>query len=344
MLGIDNFIEGCSGIDKDWFEVDLYVFQDNGYDISDQDVKESLNETFYAVIEADGKEERIPFENRQQAKDYLEVVKQGKDPKFAGKKIGSTYTEALTEAVDKELDDKLKAHNEYIEYLKEMIEKEEKSLANAKNDFVKKSIQSRIDALKADLEAALPEALKGEVETELPTAEEIDLEATENTEEKEETKESLTEDEEVGVKSSGDPKITYKIKYSYRYTDEQAKGDEPRTEVKTVSAPSYEEAENDLYGSLINAKRPHEFTVLEVNGEKYDNYIKKLKKGTNAKDSAKNLKEAIQKNPDISAEEINKIVNDKTLSQKEKVEKIYEDVKIISDLSDYEPWSGAVDT
>lgn len=101
--------------------------------------------------------------------------------------------EALLEAVDKELDAKLKAHNEYIEYLKDMIEKEEKSLANAKNDFVKKSLRSRIDALKADLEEALPEALKTEVEPDLPTAEEIDLEATQNTEEKEETKESLKE-------------------------------------------------------------------------------------------------------------------------------------------------------
>jgi hypothetical protein len=127
-----------------------------------------------------------------------------------------------------------------------MIEKEEKSLASAKNDFVKKSIQSRIDALKADLEAALPEALKGEVETELPTAEEIELEATENTEEKEETKESL--------------------------------------------------------------------------------------------------EEALRQNPNISAKEINKIVSDKKLSQDEKAKKILEDVKLISDLSEYEPWSGAVDT
>ena len=56
------------------------------------------------------------------------------------------------------------------------------------------------------------------------------------------------------------------------------------------------------------------------------------------------LEEAIQKNPNISAEEINKIIKDKKLSQKEKAKKIYEDVKIISDLSDYKPWSGAVDT
>ena len=115
--------------------------------------------------------------------------------------LNEYLNESLTEAVDKELDDKLKAHNEYIEYLKDMIEKEEKSLASAKNDFVKKSIQSRIDALQADLEAALPEALKGEVETELPTAEEVELEATENTEEKEEAKESLKEslNEEVKI-------------------------------------------------------------------------------------------------------------------------------------------------
>ena len=101
--------------------------------------------------------------------------------------------EPLTEAVDKELDDKLKAHNEYVEYLKDEIEKTEKSLENAKNDFVKKSIQSKLDALKADLEAALPEALKDEVVAdELPTPEESGLEdAAENKEE--EVKESLIE-------------------------------------------------------------------------------------------------------------------------------------------------------
>ena len=106
--------------------------------------------------------------------------------------------ESLTEAVDAELDAKLKAHNEYIEYLKEEIEKAEKALEVAKNDFVKKSIQSKLDALKADLEAALPEGLKAEVTAsdDLPTPEESGLEdAAENKEEepKEETKESLNE-------------------------------------------------------------------------------------------------------------------------------------------------------
>lgn len=96
--------------------------------------------------------------------------------------LGEEAEEQLTEAVDKELDDKLKAHNDYIEYLKDEIEKSEKELENAKNEFVKKSIESRLDSLKADLEAALPEALKDEVQDELPAANEI-----------EEVKESLTE-------------------------------------------------------------------------------------------------------------------------------------------------------
>lgn len=110
--------------------------------------------------------------------------------------------ESLTEDVDKELDDKLKAHNDYIEYLKNMIAQEEESLKKAENEFVKKAIQRRLDAFKADLEEALPEAIKDEVAvTDLPTPEEADMDAAaENTdeseakEEKTEKKESLTED------------------------------------------------------------------------------------------------------------------------------------------------------
>ena len=106
--------------------------------------------------------------------------------------------ESLTEAIDKDLDAKLKAHNEYIDYLKKMIEQEEKALSRTDNEYVKKAIQRRIDAFKADLEDALPEELKNEVEIDLPTAKEIDLEATENVEEpKEETKESLALKESV---------------------------------------------------------------------------------------------------------------------------------------------------
>ena len=147
-------------------------------EVEAEEIKEITDEVVEATLEVEEKSEEEVVEDEISEEDEVEE---------------EVVEESLTESVDKELDDKLKAHNEYIEYLKEMIEKEEKSLANAKNDFVKKSIQSRIDALKADLEAALPEALKDEVTTELPTAEEVELEATENKEEKEDTNESLNE-------------------------------------------------------------------------------------------------------------------------------------------------------
>lgn len=107
------------------------------------------------------------------------------------------YTdESLTEGIDKELDDKLKAHNDYIEYLKKMIEDEEATLAKATNEYVKKAIQRRLDAFKADLEEALPDALKDEAISadDLPTPEEADMKAAaENKAEPKEKKESLSE-------------------------------------------------------------------------------------------------------------------------------------------------------
>ena len=175
-----------------------------------EEVKEVAEEAAEAVIEASEEE---PVEDIKEITDevvetHFEISEEeagtGEEAEEVIEEEGvhdneneeDDLEESLTEAVDKELDAKLKAHNEYIEYLKEMIEKEENSLANAKNDFVKKSIQARIDALKADLEAALPEALKDEVEpADLPTPEEAEMEAA--TENKEEANESLTEDFEL---------------------------------------------------------------------------------------------------------------------------------------------------
>lgn len=103
--------------------------------------------------------------------------------------------ESLTEDIDKDLDAKLKAHNDYIDYLKKMIEQEEDALSRADNEYVKKAIQRRLDAFKSDLEEALPDTIKNEVAVEdLPTPEEADMEAAaENKDEPEEKKESLTE-------------------------------------------------------------------------------------------------------------------------------------------------------
>lgn len=63
---------------------------------------------------------------------------------------------------DKELDAKLEAHNEYIEYLRNMIAQEEVALEKAGNEQIKVAIQRNIDAFKADLENALPDAVKND--------------------------------------------------------------------------------------------------------------------------------------------------------------------------------------
>lgn len=118
--------------------------------------------------------------------------------------------EALVEelADDKDLDDKLEAHNEYIEYLRTAIEQEEAKLEKATNEQVKTAIQRNIEAFKADLEAALPDAVKNDITTDEPAEEATEevaetAEAPEEPAENETTNESLTEAlrEESGAES-----------------------------------------------------------------------------------------------------------------------------------------------
>lgn len=86
--------------------------------------------------------------------------------------------EALVEEFvdDKELDDKLEAHNEYIEYLRAAIAQEEEKLEKATNEQVKVAIQRNIDAFKSDLENALPEAVKNNTAIAEEPAEEASIE------------------------------------------------------------------------------------------------------------------------------------------------------------------------
>lgn len=130
--------------------------------------------------------------------------------------------EPLVEEVqeDKDIKDKLDAHNEYIDYLMSVKAQEEEALEKATNEQVKAAIQRRIDALNADLENALPDEVKNELATEeapieeveevateeIPAeAEEIPVEAEEATE-AEEVAESLTESlhEEADLEVSAD--------------------------------------------------------------------------------------------------------------------------------------------
>ena len=85
----------------------------------------------------------------------------------------------LTEGSDADLDKKLQEHNDYIKYLQDCIKQEEDSLSKAgSNEFVKASIQKKIDDLKQEFDDAIPSQVKASSETEeLPTPEEAAEEA-----------------------------------------------------------------------------------------------------------------------------------------------------------------------
>ena len=113
---------------------------------------------------------------------------------------GEVLNEELAD--DKELDNKLAAHNEYIEYLRAAIAQEEEKLEKANNEQIKETIQRNIDAFKADLENALPDAVKEE-----PFMEETPVEATDEPGEEpaeESTEESAEEVVEEPVEESLD--------------------------------------------------------------------------------------------------------------------------------------------
>lgn len=179
-------------------QYDAEDFDENELDLDfdgEEEPTEETEETAEDVATEEGEDEELDLEPMDTEDEETEEEEE-------------EVKESLTEEVDKDLDDKLKAHNDYIEYLKAMINQEEEALKKAENEFVKKAIQRRLDAFKADLEEALPAAVKDEVATnDLPTPEEADMEAAaenkadnENKNEKAEKKESLTEDLEAEQK------------------------------------------------------------------------------------------------------------------------------------------------
>lgn len=181
-------------------QYDVEDFDENELNLDFEDEEESTKETEEPTEDAEEHAEETEESTEEAAADKDEDKELDLEPVDAEEtKEEKEVEESLTEDVDKDLDDKLKEHNEYIEYLKNMIKQEEESLTKADNEFVKEATQRRLDALKADLEKALPDELKAEVEvnSDLPTPEEANMEAAaENTapEEEKEKKESLTED------------------------------------------------------------------------------------------------------------------------------------------------------
>ena len=79
---------------------EFYVL-DNSVDFNVDDIPDNfrkpVKEAYYAVIEADGEENRFPFRTEDEACEYIQYVQAGKDPAFKGKKIGSMYTEVFGE-------------------------------------------------------------------------------------------------------------------------------------------------------------------------------------------------------------------------------------------------------
>lgn len=87
--------------------------------------------------------------------------------------------EALVEELsdDPELDDKLKAQDEYVEYLRAAINSEKEKLEKESNEQIKAAIQRNIEALDSDLQAAVPDAVKnGEATVSNNTSEEAEIE------------------------------------------------------------------------------------------------------------------------------------------------------------------------
>lgn len=81
--------------DAYWADFDRRWEENNKHLVGKKMKESALNETYYAVIEVDGKERRFPFNNRDTARDYIAKAQRGELPEFKGKKIGSTYTEAF---------------------------------------------------------------------------------------------------------------------------------------------------------------------------------------------------------------------------------------------------------
>lgn len=105
--------------DAYWADFDKR-WEENNKHLVGKKMKESvLNETYYAVIEVDGKERRFPFNNRDTARDYIAKAQRGELPEFKGKKIGSTYTEAFNvvrEEVKPNIESKDESVNESLDF------------------------------------------------------------------------------------------------------------------------------------------------------------------------------------------------------------------------------------
>lgn len=127
--------------DAYWADFDKRWEENNKHLVGKKMKESALNETYYAVIEVDGKERRFPFNNRDTARDYIAKARRGELPEFKGKKIGSTYTEALNvvrEEVKPNIESKDGSVNESLASRQADTDAQEKSI---------KAIENTLDSL-----------------------------------------------------------------------------------------------------------------------------------------------------------------------------------------------------
>ena len=127
--------------DAYWADFDKRWEENNKHLVGKKMKESALNETYYAVIEVDGKERRFPFNNRDTARDYIAKAQRGELPEFKGKKIGSTYTEALNvvrEEVKPNIESKNGSVNESLASRQADTDAQEKSI---------KAIENTLDSL-----------------------------------------------------------------------------------------------------------------------------------------------------------------------------------------------------
>ena len=161
---------------------------------------------------------------------------------------GETLVEEVQD--DAELDAKLNAHNEYIEYLRNTISQEEKALEQTNNVQVKDAIQRRIDALRLDLDSALPDAVKtDETSTEEPAEAAI---------EDNDTKEpSAVVEESCNPKNSNEP-LTESL---CEEADSEVSAEEFE---ELIGSPEFKKPISDsAVRAMINAEKESEETVEE---------------------------------------------------------------------------------
>ena len=120
--------------------------------------------------------EEVPEEEPEETNESLNAAEAApSEEESENKSENVTLNE---EVEDKDLDKKLAAHNEYIEYLRSSIAEKEEALKKAENEEIKALIEKSLEGLKADLEAALPDAVKEEPIEEIPATEEVVEEPT----------------------------------------------------------------------------------------------------------------------------------------------------------------------